>query len=81
MTATHLQPSGRHLVPQGPASPRELITVGSTIAGLIAGGLLVGWFIDSRADTLPVFTLIGLAVGMVTTCFYAYLKFRSFLKD
>jgi F0F1-type ATP synthase assembly protein I len=68
-------------VPQEPASPRELIGVGSAIAGLIAGGLLLGWFIDTRVGTTPVLTLAGLAVGMVSACYYAYVKFRSFLKD
>ena len=68
-------------MPQRPASPRELIGVGSGIAGLIAGGMLLGWFVDSRVGTLPVFTLIGLAVGLVTACYYAYVKFRSFMKD
>jgi hypothetical protein len=77
----HLQPSGRHAVPPGPASPRELIGVGSAIAGLIAGGMLLGWFVDSRAGTTPAFVLVGLAVGMAAACSYAYVKFKSFLKD
>lgn len=81
MNIRRLQPSGRHTVPPGPASPRELIGVGSTIAGLIAGGLLLGWFIDSRAGTTPVFVLVGLAVGIGTACYYAYMRFKSFLKD
>ena len=68
-------------MPQRPASPRELIGVGSGIAGLIAGGMLLGWFIDSRVDTLPAFTLVGLAVGITTACVYAYVKFRRFMKD
>lgn len=68
-------------MPQRPASPRELIGVGSGIAGLIAGGMLLGWFVDTRTDTLPVLTLVGLVVGLVTACFYAYVKFRSFMKD
>jgi F0F1-type ATP synthase assembly protein I len=68
-------------VPQRPASPRELIGIGSGIAGLIAGGLLLGWFIDTRVHSTPVLTLGGLAVGMGTACFYAYVKFRTFLKD
>jgi F0F1-type ATP synthase assembly protein I len=67
-------------VPQGPASPRELVGVGSAIAGLVAGGMLLGWFVDSRADTSPVFVLVGLAVGMVTASYYAYVRFRSFMK-
>ena len=67
-------------MPQGPASPRELVGVGSAIAGLVAGGMLLGWFVDSRADTSPVFVLVGLAAGMITACYYAYVKFRSFMK-
>jgi F0F1-type ATP synthase assembly protein I len=52
--------------------------MGSTMATLVAGGLLVGWFIDSRVHTLPVFTLTGLGVGMVAICWYGYRKFRRF---
>jgi hypothetical protein len=76
---THLQPFGRHVVPQGPPSPRELVGVGSAIAGLIAGGVLLGWFIDSRAGTLPVFVFIGLALGMAGASYYGYVKFRQFM--
>lgn len=68
-------------MPPRPASPRELIGVGSAIAVLVAGGMLLGWFIDSRAGTLPLFALVGLAVGITTACFYAYAKFRNFMKD
>ncbi|MFL6142267.1 MAG: AtpZ/AtpI family protein [Labedaea sp.] len=67
-------------MPRGPASPRELVGVGSAIAGLVAGGMLLGWFVDSRADSSPVFVLAGLALGMVTACYYGYVKFRSFMK-
>lgn len=68
-------------MPPRPASPRELIGVGSAIAVLVAGGMLLGWFIDSRAGTLPLFAFVGLAVGITTACFYAYAKFRNFMKD
>jgi F0F1-type ATP synthase assembly protein I len=66
-------------VPETPPSIRELLGVGSAIAGLVAGGMLLGWFIDSRAGTLPVFALVGLAVGIATACYYAYSKFRRFM--
>jgi F0F1-type ATP synthase assembly protein I len=43
--------------------------------------MLLGWFVDSRTGATPTFVLVGLAVGIVTACFYAYMKFKSFLKD
>jgi hypothetical protein len=61
-----------------PPSPWQLARVGSTMAVLVAGGLLVGWFVDSRAHTVPVFTLTGLALGIAVTCWYGYLRFRRF---
>ena len=68
---------------QPSADPQPLhlwpfVRMGSTMATLVAGGLLIGWFVDSRAHTLPAFTLTGLAVGMVATGWYGYLKFRRF---
>jgi F0F1-type ATP synthase assembly protein I len=66
-------------VPSTPPSIRELLGVGSAIAGLVAGGMLLGWFIDSQAGTLPIFALVGLAAGITAACFYAYSKFRRFM--
>ncbi|HEX3791285.1 MAG TPA: AtpZ/AtpI family protein [Pseudonocardiaceae bacterium] len=61
-----------------PPSLWRLVGVGTTMAVLVAGGMLIGLFIDSRAHTVPVFTMVGLAVGITATCFYAYAKFRRF---
>ena len=55
--------------------------MGSAIAGLVIGGTLLGWFIDSRADTSPVLTLIGVAAGIAAASYYLYVKFRSISKD
>jgi F0F1-type ATP synthase assembly protein I len=68
-------------VTQPPPSLREFLGVGSAIAVLVAGGMLLGWFIDSKANTLPIFALVGLAAGMAAAGFYAYSKFRRFMKN
>ena len=49
------------------------------MAALVAGGALIGWFIDTRAHTLPAFTMTGLAVGIAATCWYGYATIRRFL--
>lgn len=61
-----------------PPSAWRLVRVGTTMAVLIAGGLLIGWFIDSRVHTLPAFTMTGLGLGIVATCWYGYQRFRRF---
>jgi hypothetical protein len=48
------------------------------MAALVAGGLLTGLFVDSRVHTIPVFTMVGLFLGIVSTCSYGYIKFRRF---
>jgi F0F1-type ATP synthase assembly protein I len=68
-------------VPPTPPSPRELLGVGSAIAVLVAGGMLLGWFIDSKTGTLPIFALVGLAAGITAACLYAYFKFRRFMRN
>jgi ABC-type Mn2+/Zn2+ transport system permease subunit len=65
-------------VPSKPPSPWTLIGVGSAMATSVAGGLVLGFFVDKRELTLPVFTFVGLAVGILVACLYAYAKFRKF---
>ncbi|HEX7661433.1 MAG TPA: AtpZ/AtpI family protein [Pseudonocardiaceae bacterium] len=55
-----------------------LVQVGSTMAVMVAGGLLLGWFADQRFHTLPIFVFVGLAVGITGACYYVYAKFRRF---
>jgi len=68
-------------VPPEPPSPRQLLGIGSAIAALVAGGMLLGLFVDSRAHTLPAFTLVGLASGLISASYYAYVRFRRFMKN
>jgi F0F1-type ATP synthase assembly protein I len=64
-----------------PPNIRDFLGMGSVLAVLVAGGLVVGWFVDKRFDSVPTFTLIGLAVGLVAASFYLYSVFRKFTKD
>ncbi|MGH3621149.1 MAG: AtpZ/AtpI family protein [Sciscionella sp.] len=43
--------------------------------------MLLGWFIDSRAGTFPIFALVGLLVGMAAAGYHMYSMFRKFTKD
>lgn len=70
----------RRTAPEGrPPGLWQFVKMGTTMAVLVAGGLLIGLYVDSRAHTLPVFTMTGLAVGIIATCLYGYQKFRRFL--
>lgn len=60
-----------------PPGLSSAVRLGSAMAGLIVAGLVLGWFIDSRAHTLPVFVFVGLALGMTASGYFAYKKFRE----
>jgi len=55
--------------------------MGSILSGQIAGGLVLGWLADKALHTIPVFTLVGLAVGLVSAGFYLYSVYQKFSKD
>ncbi len=54
----------------GPVS--QLLGLGSYLATCIAGGPIVGYFVDRWLDTAPAFTLIGLALGLITAFVGSY---------
>jgi F0F1-type ATP synthase assembly protein I len=65
----------------GAPNVRDFIGIGSTIAVLVAGGLFLGWFADKQLATLPLFTLLGLLLGIMAASFYLYRVFRRFSKE
>lgn len=65
----------------GAPSVRDFIGIGSTIAVLVAGGLVLGWFADKQMTTLPLFTLLGLLVGIIAASFYLFRVYRRFSKE
>ncbi len=59
----------------------DLLSFGVTTAACLVVGLLLGWLADAALDTLPVFTLVGLALGIVASGLYIYSQFKKFLKE
>lgn len=59
----------------------DLLSFGMATAACLVAGLALGWFVDAALDTLPVFTLVGLALGIVVTCLYVYAKLEKYLKE
>jgi F0F1-type ATP synthase assembly protein I len=55
--------------------------MGVALALLLVLGLAVGWVIDRFAHTLPIFTLVGLVVGIAAAGRYAYVEFHKFYRD
>jgi len=65
----------------GAPSVRDFIGIGSTIAVLVAGGLVLGWFADKKMATLPLFTLLGLLLGIIAASYYLFRAYRRFSKE
>jgi F0F1-type ATP synthase assembly protein I len=55
--------------------------MGLATALLLAVGLGLGLLADGLMHTLPVFTLVGLAVGITCAGRYTYVEFRRFFRD
>ncbi|MFL5335246.1 MAG: hypothetical protein ACJ8H8_19160 [Geminicoccaceae bacterium] len=58
-----------------------LLGLGAATAAILVVGLGVGWLVDLIVNTLPAFTLVGLALGIVSAGGYIYTKFTQFLKE
>ncbi len=60
---------------------RDLIGLGGLLVGAVVAGLVLGLFIDDRADTSPTYTLIGIALGIAAGGVGFYLRVRAALRD
>ncbi|HVE96936.1 MAG TPA: AtpZ/AtpI family protein [Pseudonocardiaceae bacterium] len=58
-----------------------LLGLGAATAAILLVGLGLGWLVDEVVDTLPAFTLAGLALGIAGAGVYIYLQFTKFLKE
>ena len=55
--------------------------MGGIFALLLLAPLGLGWVADQHLHKLPVFTLIGLLVGILCAACYTYVEFRRFIRD
>jgi F0F1-type ATP synthase assembly protein I len=67
----------------GNAAPswQNLLGMGAVIAAIFTVGMGLGWVIDELANTVPIFILVGLALGIVGAIGYTVTQFRKYLKS
>ncbi|MFW6195058.1 MAG: AtpZ/AtpI family protein [Chloroflexota bacterium] len=69
--------------PKGPRTAEtlaRLLGAGWHVALSIAGGTALGFWLDGRWDTTPLFTLLGLALGIVVAFFGLFRILRDLWK-
>jgi F0F1-type ATP synthase assembly protein I len=60
---------------------RDLIGLGGMLAGSVIVCTVLGYLLDQAIDTTPVFTLVGIALGMVAGGIGFWARVRSALRD
>ena len=59
---------------------RDLVGLGGLLVGAVVGGLVLGTLLDYAVDSSPVFTLIGIGVGIALGGVGFWLKVRTALR-
>ena len=59
---------------------RDLIGLGGLLAGAVIAGTVLGLVVDSAAGTTPVFTVLGVALGIIAGAVGFWLRVRSALR-
>jgi hypothetical protein len=59
----------------------QLLGLGSYLATCIAGGTVGGYFLDQALDTGRIFTLSGLALGLVAAFYGGYRMLMDTIAD
>lgn len=60
---------------------RDLAGLGGVLVGSVVAGLVLGLFIDDRASTSPVFSLIGVFGGIAAGAVGFWLRVRAALRE
>ena len=71
-------------MPDGHPDPtlrgRDLVGLGGMLAGAVVLGLVVGLLVDRATGTSPVFTLVGIFLGIAAGGFAFYARVRDVLR-
>lgn len=59
---------------------RDLVGLGGLLVGSVVAGLVIGVFVDDRAGTSPVFSLVGIALGITAGAVGFWLRVRAALR-
>ncbi|MDQ1578718.1 MAG: hypothetical protein QOE21_1405, partial [Microbacteriaceae bacterium] len=59
---------------------QTLLGMGVVIAALLVAGMALGWLVDTLLETVPIFILVGLVLGIAAAGSYTVVKFRLYLK-
>jgi hypothetical protein len=62
-----------------PPSFLALAGMGISVAVCVAGGVALGLYLDGRAHRSPLFTLVGLAVGILFGLGLAYVQIKRLM--
>lgn len=60
---------------------RDLIGLGGLLAGALIAGLVLGLVVDDQAGTSPVFTLVGVFLGMAAGAAGFWVRVRTALRE
>ncbi len=59
---------------------RDLVGLGGLLAGAVIAGTVLGLLVDNSAGTTPLFTVVGVALGIVAGALGFWVRVRSALR-
>ena len=62
-------------------SGRDLIGLGGLLVGAVVAGTLLGILVDNLAGTTPVFTMVGVFLGIVAAGVGFWLRVRAAMRS
>lgn len=77
---------GQLAAPVGDNDPPDLtwssvLGIGAVIAAVLLAGIALGWWVDGRLHTSPIFVLVGIALGLAGGIGHTVVALRRYLKN